>query len=125
MKIKHPSVSVRSYVLRRTLEFDTALGEDEVPIRVEIFESVDLDGHFRCLLWEREMMRLTPTFPRDHDDEPAHIADESLMLERPGAIGHKYRDFEADSVDAAIRTVLADCLWRIEQLTGKKGSIAG
>jgi len=123
MKIEHPSVAGRAYELKQTLEFDVTLGEEDIPIRIELFESVESDGHFRALFWERELIRLTPTFPQDDSGGPEHTCDDTLLLERSSILERTYNDFQADSVSDAVRTVLEDYLTRLEKMTGEEGFI--
>ncbi len=125
MKIEHPNASFRTYELKQTLEFDVTLCEDQIPIRLEVFESVESDGHFRAVFWERELVRITPTFPRDENDHPEHISDDTLLLERSATLEHTYDDFHADTVSDAVRIVLEDYLTRFEKITGKEGFISG
>jgi hypothetical protein len=71
-----------------------------------------------------EMFRLTPTFPQDENDQPAHIADDSILVMRPIAHGkltyEDYKSFVAPHPEAALEVIVNDLKTFLEHVTGEK-----
>lgn len=111
MKIMHPAVTTPIYELVRSVEMDLQLGEDSLTFRIELLRNPERADRFRCHVWELEMFRLKPTFPQDGDNEPAHVSDDVLMVDRGiprSQIAYPREDIVAPDIDAALEIVLHD-----------------
>jgi hypothetical protein len=123
MKISHSAVTSPLFELVKVVELDIQLGEDSWSTRIELFQSTEATDHFRCHVWELELFRLTPSFPRDEDGLPAHISDDVLMVERGIAhrkISYPMEDIVASDVNAALKIVVEDLKRFLERVTGEK-----
>ena len=123
MKISHSAITSSVFELIKTLELDVQLGADSWSIRIELFRDIETKGRFRCHVWELELFRLTPTFPQDKDNEPAHISDDVLMVDRGIArsrIAYPKEDIVAPDVNAALEIVLDDLKRFLEHVTREK-----
>lgn len=68
------------------------------------------------------MFRLTPSFPQDENNEPAHISDDVIMVERGilyGRIKYPREDIVAPNADAALEVVIDDLKRFLEHATGE------
>jgi hypothetical protein len=70
------------------------------------------------------MFRLTPTFLQDQSGQPAHLTDDTIMVER-GLAGssitsHLKQSFAAPNVEAALGMVIEDLKSYLEQVTGER-----
>ena len=124
MKIIHRAITSSVFELVKTVEFDIQLSdEDSWTVRIEIFRDTEQQNLFRCHVWELELFRLVPSFPRTEKDEPAHITDDVIMVER--GISHSEiasrlnKSFNASSVDAALQMVIEDFKKFLESTTGE------
>jgi len=120
MKISHSAITSSVFELIKTLELDVQLGDDSWSIRIELFKDIETKGRFRCHVWELELFRLTPTFPQSEDNQPAHISDDVLMVDRGIArsrIAYPKEDIVAPDADAALEIVLDDLKRFLEQVT--------
>ena len=83
MRILHSAITSPIYELAKTFELDIQLGEDSYTLRIELFRNTEKERHFRCHAWQLELFRLTPTFPMDENNSPAHICDGYRQLNEP------------------------------------------
>lgn len=123
MKISHSAITSSVFELIKTLELDVQLNDGSWSIRIELFRDTETKGRFRCHVWELELFRLTPTFPQGKDNEPAHISDDVLMVDRGIArsrIAYPKEDIVAPDVDAALDIVLDDLKRFLEHVTQEK-----
>ena len=123
MKIAHLAVTTPLYELARTVEVDLPFGDDSLTFRIELFCNTERAGHFRCHVWELEMFRLKPTFPRDGANEPAHFSDDVLMVDRGiprSQIAYPREDIVAPDIDAALEIVLNDLKAFLEHSTTER-----
>lgn len=97
-----------SYLLVRTLELDVELGGEPMVLRLEIFRAANERDAYRARLWRRALYRMSPSFPRNDEDEPIERTDDSLFVEWAELLDGDYERFEADSDDAAQDRVLED-----------------
>ncbi len=125
MRFDHPAITSPLFELVRTLEVDLRLGEDHVPLRIELFGDLADATRFRCHVWEREFFRLTPTFPQDDAGEPKDVSDDELLVERSTQLRGDYDDFTAPDADAALKRVMEDLAERLEHWTGGKATLTG
>lgn len=111
------------FELVKTVESDIRLGDDTWSIRIELLRDRETRDHFRCHVWVSEQFRLTPTFPRDEYDQPTHISDDVLMVERGIArsrIAYPKEDIVASDVEVALQIVLGDLKRFLEHVTGEE-----
>jgi len=123
MKIAHSAVTTPMYELVRSLEIDLQLGDDSLTLRIELFRNTEKADSFRCHVWELEMFRLKPTFPRDANNEPAHSCDDVLMVDRGiprSDIAYPREEIVAPNVDAAVEIVLNDLKAFLEHATKER-----
>jgi hypothetical protein len=125
MKILHRAVKSSIFELAKTVELDIHFNdEDAFTTRIELFRDTEQPNRFRCHVWERELFRLTPSFPRNDANVPAHVTDDHIMVER--GIPHSEiasilnETFEAPSVEAALNMVIEDLKKFLEHATGEK-----
>lgn len=110
MEFAFPEISGPVFELVRTVEFDVAIGEAAVPIRIELLQAMDEPTRFRARVWQRE--ELGPP----EGAEPAPKAPDTapeVLVERPMELGEDYLDFEAEDSDAALHAVLTDLADRL------------
>ena len=122
MKIKHPAVTSPVYELVKVAETDIRFGDHAWTYRIELLRDTEDAGRFRCHVWETELFRLTPSFPRDENGQPAHVSDDTLMVERSiprSRIKYPSEDIVAPDADAALEIVLTDLRKYLEHSTGK------
>jgi hypothetical protein len=122
MKIRHSAVTSPVYELVRVVETDIQFGDHAWTYRIELLRNTEDETRFRCHVWETEMFRLMPSFPRDDKDEPAHVSDDTLMVERPiprSQVEYPSEDIVALDADAALEIVLADLRRFLEHSTGE------
>src|SRR5688572_18101826 len=107
MKIPHHFVKNPIFELVKVVEVDIQLS-DEIAwtYRIEIFRDTEQFNRYRCRVWELELFRLIPSFPRNENNEPAHLTDDTIMVER-GIGGSETasilnKTFEASSLDDAL-----------------------
>ena len=122
--ITHKAVNSSVFELAKTVELDIRFNEEAWTARIELFRDTGREGWFRCRVWESEMFRLTPSFPRDAAGEPAHITDDTIMVERGiarGRIASRLNEgFAAPDVDAALGMVIEDLKGYFEHVTGER-----
>ncbi len=104
-----PRPASELFELVKVVEFDIAVNEEPVPVRVEFFRAVSDETLFRCRLWSIDSYRLTPSLPRDASGRPTETADDEIMVERSWQLSEPGETFTAaaDS-DAALAMVLED-----------------
>lgn len=122
MNISHSAITSSIFELVKTVESDIRLGDGSWSVRIELLRDTETRDHFRCHVWVLEQFRLTPTFPQDKDDQPAHISDDVLMVERGIArsrTAYPKEDIVASDVDAALEIVLDDLKRFLEYVTGE------
>lgn len=120
MKISHSAIKSSIFQLVKTVEVDIQLADHAWSLRIELFQDTDQANHFRCHAWESELFRLTPSFPRDENNLPAHITDGMLLVERGIAhqkIDYPLEDIVAPNVEAALEVVLDDLKRFLEHAT--------
>jgi hypothetical protein len=123
MKIMHPAVTTPIYELVRSVEMDLQLGDDSLTFRIELLRNTEKAHRFRCHVWELEMFRLKPTFPQNGDNEPAHVSDDVLMVDRGiprSQIAYPRDDIVAPDTDAALEIVLNHLKAFLEHATTKR-----
>ncbi len=127
MRITHRAVASPMFDLVKTVELDIQMTEDDAwTTRVELFRDTERPTRYRCRVWESEIFRMRPSFPRDSADEPAHITDDTLMVERGlgaseiASLAHT--SFEADNVEAALALVWEDVKRFLAHSTGERVS---
>ena len=75
----------RSRVLVDTVELSLPLDDEELNLRIEIFESVAHARHYCARIWRLEFYRLQSTFPQTAAGQPAHqLSDELILKEFEG-----------------------------------------
>jgi hypothetical protein len=122
MKIAHSAITTPLYELARTLEVDLQLG-DSLSLRIELFRNTENPNRFRCHVWDLEMFRLKPTFPRDGNGEPSETCDDVLMVDRGiprSRIGYPREEIVAPDIDAALEIVLNDLRGFLEHVTSER-----
>jgi hypothetical protein len=70
----------RSRVLVDTIELSVPFGDDELTLRIELFESVADARHYCARIWRLEYYRIQSTFPQVAGGLPAHEASDELIL---------------------------------------------
>lgn len=125
MRIAHRCVTSPVFELVKTVELDIQLGDEYGwTTRIELFREVGRDTRYRCHVWELELFRLTPSFPRNEDGEPAHVTDDTLLVERGiahgGVASGLNRSFDAPDVEAALEMVAEDLKKFLEHVSGGK-----
>src|SRR4051794_35762590 len=115
MKISHSTVKSAVFELVKVVELDIELGdrsEHSWTTRIELFQDTEQLDRYRCRVWESEMFRLTPSFPRDEKNEPAHITDGTILVVRGIARSEiaslLNKPFIATSAEAALEMVVHD-----------------
>lgn len=106
MDFAFPEITGPLFELVRTIEFDVAIGEAAVPVRIEILQAIDDPTRFRARVWQREEMPLPP-------EEGPEIGPSEVLAERPVDLGDDYLDFVAEDADGALRAVLEDLSERL------------
>ena len=123
MKIAHSAVKTPIYELARSLEVDLQLGDGSLTFRIELFRNSEKPNRFRCHVWDLEMFRLKPTFPRDDNDQPRDTCDDILMVDRGiprSRIAYPREDIFAADIDAALEVVLDDLKAFLEHVTTER-----
>ena len=121
MKVIHSAITSSVFELVKTVEVDIQLGEDAWTTRIELLRDTEKSDHFRCRAWELELHRLTPSFPRDDRNQPAHITDAPILVERGIAhsrINYPLEDIIAPDVESALEIVVSDLKRFLEHVTG-------
>lgn len=123
MKISHRTVTSSVFELVKVVELDIRMSdEDAWTTRIELFRDTEQAGRYRCRVWESELFRLTPSFPRNEGDEPAHVTDGTVMVERGIARSEiaslANEPFDAPSPEAALEMVVVDFKRFLEHATG-------
>lgn len=123
MKINHRAVTSPVFELVKVIELDIRMSDEEAwTTRIELFREMEQSDVYRCRVWESEMFRLTPSFPRNAENEPAHVTDDTIMVER-GIAGSDIasrlsKPFNARSAEAALEMVVEDLKKFIEHAMG-------
>ena len=76
------------FELISTVETEVVLSDDiRWPCRVELFQNRQDSREFSCCIWQQELFRLTLTFPMDEQNNPEHVSDDHIFVERgiPGS----------------------------------------
>lgn len=103
--------------LVEVLQLTVPLRDEELTLRIEIFESLSAARHYSAQVWRLEYYRLQPTFPQQKG-EPAHVPGDEVILK-------EFEGFEsplpvpAEFVDALgarsfVLEALADWLNKLE-----------
>lgn len=125
MKISHSAITSSMFELVKAVELDIRLGDNSWSIRIEMLQDMEAKDHFRCHVWELELFRLTPTFPRGENNQPAHISDDVIMVDRGIArsrIAYPAEDIIASDVDVALGIVLDDLKQYLKHVTGEEAA---
>jgi hypothetical protein len=70
----------RARVLVETLELSVPFDEDdELSLRIELFEALAPRGHFSARIWRLEYYRIQSTFPQ-LEGVPAHLPSDEVIL---------------------------------------------
>lgn len=122
MKINHRAVTSSIFELVKTVELDIQLNAEITwTTRIELFRDTEHPQRYRCHVWEHELFRLTPSFPRDAVNAPAHVTDDILMVERGIARSDLAsalpEPFEAPSIERALEMVLDELQTFLEYTT--------
>ena len=123
--MSHSAITSSLYQLVKTLELDIQLDDVSWSLRIELFRNTEAADHFRCHVWELEFFRLTPTFPQDENNQPAHVSDDVLLVDRGIAnsrIAYPKEDIIAANVDTAIEIVIDDLKRFLEHVTGERAT---
>jgi hypothetical protein len=108
VRIKHSAITSPVFELIRTVELDLTLDDETWPTRIEIFRDTERSDFFRCRVWQLELFRIQSTGPQERG-HPAHQpSDHLLMVEWNGPHVGLYKDFVAESAEAALSKVMAD-----------------
>ncbi len=121
MKIDHKCITSSIFELVKTIETDIDFGDDSWSIRIELFRDTEAINYYRCHVWEMELFRLTPSFPKDDADRPKDITDDIIMVDR--GIAHSkidYKRFKANNDDEAVEIIIDDLKYYLEHVTGEK-----
>jgi hypothetical protein len=70
----------RSRMLVDTVELSVPIENDELMLRIEIFESVAHAQHYCARIWRLEHYRIQSTFPQVAGGLPAHQPSDELLL---------------------------------------------
>lgn len=125
MKFSHSAVKSSIYELVKTVEPDIQFGDNAWSTRIELFRDTESADRFRCRVWELELFRLTPGFPRDSNNLPSHTTNDTIMVERGVArqlIEYPREDIIAANVEAALEIVINDVGRFLEHVTGEPAS---
>jgi hypothetical protein len=74
------SIRERSRLLVETIELTVPLKDEELILRIELFESGVQARHYCARIWRLEYYRIQPTFPQGDDSQPAHGPSDELVL---------------------------------------------
>ena len=127
MRVKHRAATSSIFELIKTVEVDIHLSDESAwTTRIELLRDTERDNHYRCHVWELELFRLNPSFPRDEKDEPAHTTDDTIMVERGiprSEIASILNEpYEAPSPERALEMVVDDLRKFLEHATGERRS---
>jgi hypothetical protein len=125
MRISHSAITSSIFELVKVAELDIRLGDNSWSIRIELLRDTGTADHFRCHVWELELFRLTPSFPRNENGQPEHITDDVLMVDRGIArsqIAYPREDIVAPDVEAALEIVLGDLKDFLKHVTGEEAT---
>ncbi|MEC7520621.1 MAG: hypothetical protein VYE22_12180 [Myxococcota bacterium] len=102
----------------RTLELDVELGGEPMTLRLELFKARHQAQLYRARLWRRELFRMTPSFPRDDDDQPTERTDDTLFVDWSDFLEDDLEELIASSDEQAeekalgeLRKALAAASW--------------
>lgn len=70
----------RVRVLVDTSELSVPFDDEELTLRIEIFESVARARHYSARVWRLEYYRIQSTFPQVGRGQPAHEPSDELIL---------------------------------------------
>lgn len=79
--------------LVQTLEVEVPVDDDELIVRIEIFEDLSAPGNYISRIWRLEHYRLQSTFPQNAG-VPVHSPSDELILKR-------FEGFESSLVSPA------------------------
>jgi len=120
MKINHSAAPNPIYELAKKLIVDIELNEPHT-FTVEIYINTDDQKQFRARIYEKELFRLTPSFPRDDDHNPKEESDDDLNVERHMPfMGFDYETFTAESIDDAQNMIISGIRKYVAHSTGKE-----
>jgi hypothetical protein len=66
-------------VLVDTLELNVVLNDDDLALRIEIFEMITNPRHYSVRVWRLEYYRIQATFPQS-DGAPVHAPSDEVIL---------------------------------------------
>ena len=67
-------------VLVDTIELSLAWQDEELVLRIELFESAAHARHYSARIWRLEFYRIQSTFPQADDGRPAHQPSDELIF---------------------------------------------
>jgi hypothetical protein len=70
----------RTRVLVDTVELSVPLEDEELILRIELFESVARARHYSARVWRLEFYRIQSTFPQANGGRPVHEPSDELIL---------------------------------------------
>ena len=120
MKIIHSAIKSPVYELVKIVEVDLQLNAEFWPVRFELFRNTEIQGQFRCRIWQAQRFRIQSTFPQNSNGSPLdRPSDELIWVEFMG-LDRRYENFAAPSPEAGLESVLADFRRFLEKTTGRK-----
>lgn len=72
----------RARILVDTVELSVHVENDELMLRIELFESVAHARHYCARIWRLEFYRIQSTFPQVAGGLPAHRPSDELILKQ-------------------------------------------
>jgi len=119
MRIRHRAVPNPIYELVKTFLVDLDLGET-ITVTVQLYRNTEQPTTYRARLFEKELFRLTPTFPRDTKNRPKDLTDDNLNVERHiPFLGVDYDNFTAKSIKQAQQILIEGIRRFVVHSTGK------
>jgi hypothetical protein len=102
------------FELIKTFEFDIESDNEELEnesleFKIELLQNLEDPEHFRFRIYETELFRMHPSFPRDEKEQPLHVTTEILWTERTLAgLRYKKQEFRAKEVSEAVDIILSE-----------------
>jgi hypothetical protein len=120
MQIVRSAITSPIYELSKVVEFDLHLGDESWPIRIEILRNTEVQGRFRCHIWQAEHFRIQSTFPSGEGGPLHYPSDELVWVRFSGPKLGDYDDFTAKDGDTALAIVISDFGEFLEHTTTEK-----
>jgi hypothetical protein len=120
MKMNHSAAPNPIYELSKTFLVDVELKE-LTTFTIEIYKNTEDQSKFRARIYEKELFRLTPSFPRDKEQAPKEESDDDLNVERHMPfMGFNYETFTANSLEQAQDIIIKGIRQFVAHSTGKE-----